>query len=503
MSNIVCIFKMSDSSNSAVEAKTVQNIYLLEQEGEYPKTVIRMNSSEYNDLKSFEFCDITRDKQLFFKGRICSLTLMGEIMEIELTSDIKGDFCPEKIRRESVDIVEKFKEANPELFAKISTEEFLRTGECVSAKIKAPESRPIEIDNKVVKNTLVFKKALDAPISEVNLSLKASWISKRQGMVPISTKIEKRFKMARINTITPKKLESSWPEFGDRIRFNGTKATKYMIASSRLRESSIRTFPSIVIDDSIPKLRIDKHIYENRLLISWDFDQYMNESVAVRILSGANMQRGRSKILNINLRNVQEYIENPSCTSFFRSENGMAILNAIVKSIGDFMALSWRNIEIWCELIEDATIANLSCKDWVKLQDKIYKVTKIEREISPGKNVIKIKARAFSAEIPANQSMQEIVLPKEETTILTPEDIVEDILVSNEADVQYEKLLNFISKLKAENKINKNNYKGLINGFLNENQTKIQIITRPLKTEHCEKRVVEPITVCFCNGGKK
>ena len=241
----------------------------------------------------------------------------------------------------------------------------------------------------------------------------------------------------------------------------------------------------------------------NRLLISWDFDQYMNESVAVRILSGANMQRGRSKILNINLRNVQEYIENPSCTSFFRSENGMAILNAIVKSIGDFMALSWRNIEIWCELIEDATIANLSCKDWVKLQDKIYKVTKIEREISPGKNVIKIKARAFSAEIPANQSMQEIVLPKEETTILTPEDIVEDILVSNEADVQYEKLLNFISKLKAENKINKNNYKGLINGFLNEHQTKIQIITRPLKTEHCEKRVVEPITVCFCNGGKK
>ena len=503
MSNTICIFKMSDSSNSGVGAKTVNNIYLLEQEGEYPKTLIRMNSSEYQTLKSFEFCDIMRDQKLFFKGKICNLTLMGEIMEIELTSDIKGDFCPEKIRQESADILEKFKKENPELFTKISTEEFLRTGECVSAKIKAPETSPIEIDDNVVKGTLVSKKSLDEPISEVNLSLKAAWISKRQGMVPISTKIEKRFKMSRINTITPKKLESSWPEFGDRIHSNGTTATKYMIASSRLKKSNIQTFPSIVIDDSIPKLRVNKHIYENRLLISWDFEQYMNESVAVRILPDANIPQGRKKILNINLRNVQEYIEKPNSTSFFRSENGVAILNAIVKSIGDFMVLSWRNIEIFCELIEDETLANLSCKDWVKLQGKIYKVTKIEREISSRKNLMKIKARAFSADILPNQGIPDIVIPKEKTKVLTPEDVVEDILVSNEADVQYEKLLNFISKLKTKNEINKNNYKSLINGFLNENQTKIQIVTRPLKTEHCEKKVVEPITVYLRNGGQK
>ena len=64
-------------------------------------------------------------------------------------------------------------------------------------------------------------------------------------------------------------------------------------------------------------------------------------------------------------------------------------------------------------------------------------------------------------------------------------------------------MLNFILRLKTENKINKNNYKSLINSFLHENQTKIQIVTRPLKTEHCEKKVIEPITVYFCNGGKK
>ena len=503
MSKIVCTFKMSESGTSGVDAKTIQNIYLLEQEGEYPKAVIRMNISEYQALKSFEFCDITRDEKLFFKGKICSLTLMGETMEFELTTDIKGDSCSEKIRRESADIVEKFKEENPELFTKISTEEFLRTGESVSANIKSPENYPIEIDNNVVEGTLSSRKVLDAPISEVNLSLKAAWISKRQGMVPISTKIEKRFKMSRINTLTPKKLENSWPEFGERIRSNGTTATKYMIASSRLRKSSVQAFPSVVIDDSIPKLRLKKHIYENRLLISWDFEQYMNESIRIRILSGTNMSQCRCKNLNINLRNVQEYVEKSDSTSFFRSKNGTAILNAIAKSIGDFIVLSWRNIEISCELIEDTRVANLSCKDWVKLHDKTYKITKIEREIGSGKNVVKIKARTFSSKAPANHSIPAIVVSKEETKILTPEDIVEDILVSNEADTQYEKLLNFISKLKAENKINKNNYKALINSFLNENQTKIQIVTRPLKTEHCEKKVVEPITVCFDNGGQK
>lgn len=493
---------MFASDRSGVEAKNIQNIYLLEQEGEYPKAVIRMERDEYKALKAFEFCDITRNGELFFKGKVSSYMFVNNIMEIELTTDIKGDFCLEKIRREPADIVEKFKEENPELFTKISTEEFLRTGEKVCANIKSPDNLPVEIDDNIIDGTLISKETIDTPVSEVNMLLKAAWISKREGMIPISTKIEKRFKMSRINTLTPKKLESSWPEFGNRIRSNGTTSTKYMVASSRLRESDVQAFPAIVIDSSIPKLRFKKHIYENRLLISWNFEQYMNESVNIRILGEAKVLKRRSRTLNVNLRNVQEYIENPGSISFFGTRNGNTILNAIVKSVGDFMELSWRNVEISCELIDNEKIANLSCKDWVRLRNKNYKVTRIEREISSGKTVTKMKARAFSADFLPNRYISEIVIPDAKPKILTPEDIVEDIVVSNEADVQYEKLLKFIAKLKLENKINKNNYKLLINNFLNENQTKIQIVVRPLKTEHCEKKFIEPIEVRFSERGE-
>ncbi|MBQ9335558.1 MAG: hypothetical protein IJS10_03375 [Alphaproteobacteria bacterium] len=507
MSKITCIFKNSESATAGIEAQKVTNIYLLEAEGEYPKAVIRLHHSEYKSLNQLEFCDILRDGVLFFKGKVCSIALTHEFMEIELTTDIRGDFCPEKIRREFADIVEKFKEENPDLFTKISTEEFLRTGEKVLSDIKSPTTQPVEIDEHIVDGTLKFERAVDAPLTEVNLRLSAAWISRRDGLIPISTKIEKRFKMSRINTLTPKKLENSWPEFGDRIRSKNncsekTTPTKYTIASSRLRKMSMQDFPAIVIDKSIPKIYLRKHIYENRLLLSWDFEQYMYESICVNIFAHKSGYKGACKTLNINLKNVQEYVENANDTSFFRNKNGNAILNSIVKSVADFLISSWRNIEISCELIENETTGNLSTKDWIKLRNKSYKIVKIEREFDSNKRTLKLKARAFSYDFRNNEDTINIALPDEKPQVIIPEDVIADIAVSNEADTQYNKLLQFISEQKRENKINKDNYKTLINNFLNEHQTKIQIETKPLKIAHCEKKIIEAMNI-YLNGGVK
>ena len=497
MKKIFCIFKKSVDDKKGIIPKSVININIIEEEGKYPIATICIDKNyfeqiDYQNLFNCAFCDIIKDDILLFKGKISDILCKDEEIIIKVVVYITES--KSNIGYSNNGILEKFKQENPDLFTKVTTKEFMKTGEIVSSEIRNPSFPLIEIDKFVIDKTLKLSKLVDVPISEIKLSLKAAWISKREGMIPISRKIENRFKMARINTITPKKLENSWPEFGHRIRSKGVVATKYVIASSRLRETEFEQYAPLTINDSIPKLKILKHIYENRLLISWDFEQYMNEIININIIS--NLQNGACKSLNINLHNVQEYLENQYERSFFRSSNGKEILNAIIKSVADFMANSWRNIEISCEVFENEVTNNLSCKDWISFRDKQYKITKIEREINNQKNLIKIKAMTFSIDMFRYQNIKEITLPKDKT--IKQEDVVEDIVVHNEADIQYEKLKKFINENRA--KMNKNNYKSMINKFLNENQTSIQIVTKPLKTEHCEKKIIEPINIYFSTG---
>lgn len=82
-------------------------------------------------------------------------------------------------------------------------------------------------------------------------------------------------------------------------------------------------------------------------------------------------------------------------------------------------------------------------------------------------------------------------IPIQENSEFLASDILHDIVIQNEAEVQFTKLRAHIDELIRSNKINKDNYRSLINTFLGENQTKIMIVVKPLKTKHCEKRVKE------------
>ena len=357
MSRITCIFKESIYDDVEYEAKTAKKLGIRETENESPRALIQFDRREYDSIKDCEFCEIYRDGKLFFKGQITYLSLENDTMEIILGVDELGDYAYEGYRQEAINLFLRFKEENPELFTKTLVKERMRTGEAVESDLKKPSEPPLEIDEEVIDGTLKIEESTDMPLSEVRLSIKAAWISRREGSVNLSTKLENRFKMARVNTLTPRKLEDSWPEFGDRIRSKGAVPTKYMISSSRLRESEQQFFPAITIDDLIPQLKLKKHIYENRLQLSWDYDQYMNETVDISIFSNIKSRYKNTKSINFNLGNVQEYMESPSDTSFFRSKTGNDILNGIIKSIGDYIALSWRNIEASFEVIENEKTA--------------------------------------------------------------------------------------------------------------------------------------------------
>lgn len=498
MSHIQIIFKDSSQNSKRLEIKTVKKIRTIEKEGELPVILLTLDISEYQSICELKFCEVIRDNKLFFDGIVTNLIIQGSLIEITArTKDTITNFQSTETEKEVQGMIDNFREENPEIFTKTSVEECSKTGIRTTSSLKAPSETPFPIDSYIICDSLKIEESKEMPISEVNLSIKAAWISKKEGAVNLSTKIENRFKMARINTLTPTKLENSWPEFGDRIRSNGTAATKYMISSSRLRETELQLFPAISIDEKIPPLKLSKHIYENRLQIAWDFEQYMNETIHINLCT-ATTSKGTAKSIRINLGNVQGYIDDPYQTSFFRNRNGRAILNEIIKSIADYVTLSWRNIEVSFDMIGTNSNANLSCKDWVQIQGRNYKIIQIEREIDSDKEIIRAKARAFGIDISRTETNPPVLdLVEERPVDLSVDDVIEDIAVQNEADVQYEKLLKFISTSKKDNSINQRNYKSLINSFLNENQTKIQIITKPIKTEHCEKKIIGPINLTW------
>jgi hypothetical protein len=105
----------------------------------------------------------------------------------------------------------------------------------------------------------------------------------------------------------------------------------------------------------------------------------------------------------------------------------------------------------------------------------------------------------FEMQLPDAISVENAEIGTEEQKSLGAEDIIQDIVVHNDGDEQYSKLLAYISSAKASDLITKTNYKQLITRFLSENSTKIHIVAKPLKTEHCEKKfvnIMQPLYFC-------
>ncbi|MDR1332796.1 MAG: hypothetical protein LBJ69_00060 [Holosporales bacterium] len=464
-------------------------LQITEQEGATPVALVKYGAWEYERLKQFDICKITRGDTVFFDGQITSVSTYGDRADVTVSTLPPTGNTTNGPPSLPENIIDKFRRENPELFVALSSNEISRTGELRKASLLIPPWPSVHsIDSKIIDNSLKIKVSNDLPIGQINLEVSCSWISKRNGNVTLSSQIGNRFRLGKVNTLTPRKLEDSWPKFGDRLASNA-RSTKYFVGASKLVMDGSSQLPPITISHDIPKLTFKRYCFDNRLGIAWDYDQFMTEALAVTIINPLASEASK-KTLRINLGNVQEYVDDNSSTSFLRSTNGAIILNEIQKSVSAYMALSMRNIEVSCDVVCSDDTVNLDCSNWISVRDIPCKITSIKHHISPAKHSIKITAKGFEHGLTSEGALNAIHLEMEENADSSTESIIQDIVVQNEGDVQYEKLLKYISEQKRLNKITKENYKRLISSFLNENQTKIQIILHPLKTQHCEKNVI-------------
>ncbi|MDR1609376.1 MAG: hypothetical protein LBR78_00775 [Holosporales bacterium] len=484
---IQCIYGTYEGTDECA-MDNVLNLQIIEQEGKIPRAIIEYDIQDHERLKQFDTCRIIRDGITFFNGIITAFVVDTDTVSVELSA--AGNDPPQDNQLSPDDVIGRFRAENPDLFVSASSNEILRTGEIRTSSLltKQPGRIP-SLDNRIVADSLKIRRLKDMQIGEMNLEILCSWISKRSGSITLSSQIGNRFRLSKVNTLTPRKLIDSWPRFGDHLASNA-RPTRYFVSTSRLTKNDELSLPPIVIADDIPKLTLKRYSFDSRLGVAWDYDQFMTETLTMTVLN-QRVTRANKKFMRINLKNVQEYVDDDNCHSFFRSKNGRMILDEIQRSVGAYIALSMRNIEISCDIVDtDNTTTNLDCTHWISIKGITCKITGIERKISPFEHRIKIMARGFENTLASDIPIHPVCLDDVEVVSPRIDDVIHDIVVQNESDTQYEKLVGYISEQRRLNRITSGNYRRLISNFLTENQTRIQIILKPLKTQHCEKRTI-------------
>ncbi|MDR1365394.1 MAG: hypothetical protein LBJ42_02305, partial [Holosporales bacterium] len=433
---------------------------IAEREGGFPKAVVEYDIQDYERLKQFDTCKIIRNGVIFFKGMITSFAVSEDIVSVELSVVVEsgGDQSDDQLggNPTSADIIKKFKMENPELFVSTSSNEISKTGNAHNSCMLAPRDGLVvqPIDDKIIADSLKIRRSRNAPIGETNLEVSCSWISKRNGGITLSSQISNRFRSGRVDTLTPRKLVDSWPRFGDRIARNA-RPTKYFIVASRLAKKDELSLPPIPISDDIPGVTLRRHSFDSRLGIAWDYDQFMTETFTRTILN-QNAPSANKKLLRINLKNVQEYVENDDCRSFFRSQSGCMILNEIQKSAEAYMALSMRNTELSCELADEECMLDIDCSSWISVDGIPYKITSVDYRIAPFERRTKIVAKGFESSTAALDNISSTIrLDNEEVTVPRIDDVIHDVVVQNDGDTQYEKLTRYISEQRHRRKITK------------------------------------------------
>lgn len=193
-------------------------------------------------------------------------------------------------------------------------------------------------------------KILESPYTHVDITITADWIQKDGGEVDISSSLHKAFPEGRMNTLTPKYMEASFPKVGAMLshihnekneetlwKGKGSKNSGYRVVESWIRPFDpsgtgiLNTYPRVSptfwekdCDDVVPKQIHFKRVwYQTALVVEWQYRQRRRENVTLS-LKNCRIAKGiiRQKQLTLTLKNIQ----NHDGSSFFKSMMGRRAL---------------------------------------------------------------------------------------------------------------------------------------------------------------------------------
>lgn len=417
---------------------------------------------------SFENCKIEVNSEVVFDGYIYEINDDG----LTHTYTIKTYTPNVEQKTENDELIRKFRYENPDLF---------------QPEIYKSNKEPIcNIDQWIIKDTLKTKINKSQLISVVNLHIKASWLRCVYGQIDLTNKLKFALLGRPLETFTPNKLNNSWFKTFDLLRTDkSARQTKYFISHSKLIEES--TVPVTFSD----KFTLNRTAFNYELSLGWEYEQLENEEIQCKIINNNGPQHN-VKDITIDLHNVQEYLPDAYKQSFFKTNVGLKICNIILNEIIKYIKNSMYNIYVQFRMPICADTPRLSLYQPIKINNTDLYVRELEYIYEDNGNYINVTCVGSKYKTTNDNEDFCLVLPDISSKIIRSKDIIDKIIIQNDADTQYLKLIKFCANTKGKrHEIMKKE----INDALNKYQTRVIIKTRPLKTSYTNKTVYETIPI--------
>lgn len=201
----------------------------------------------------------------------------------------------------------------------------------------------------------IFEKSiqlqvLESPYTQVDVTITADWMQKEGGEVDLSSCLHKAFPEGRVNTLTPKYMEASFPKVGAILSVNyddgkgsslghvrSSKSSGYRVVESWMRSFEpphtgvLATYPRVSppfweknYEDVPPRQVYFKRVwYQTALVVEWHYRQRRRENITVS-LKNVRVSKGRKrpKKLTLTLQTLQDH----HGSSFFKSMMGRRAL---------------------------------------------------------------------------------------------------------------------------------------------------------------------------------
>lgn len=307
MHNITCIF----NNNYKITSNNILNFSIEKDNNNALKANITINKILYNKIfGNIISCKIIANNKKYFEGKVQSIQIKNNYINIIAIYN-ENNFINNNTF--SNDLIERFKLNNPSLFQ--------RRNNFNSRKIIN------NIENSIIKNSFIINIDKLLPISELDLTISASWNKLCNGYCDLTNKIRNKLKNGLISTLTPKKLIKSWPKLFDKLITNnkGILKTKYFVSHSKLEEYNSNT---LKINDN----KIIETFFDCKLSIGWEYYQFTTEILHCKIIN------------NTILKNIQEYKHNKNNDLLFQTKDLHKESNSNQPSINNKILIQTKDI---------------------------------------------------------------------------------------------------------------------------------------------------------------